>query len=192
MPACFQHLNSRPGLPDSLRMKRLSVLLLACVCALLVACPRPTSTPKAGTSFDPTESGLPQPKLPTIKLWLGAHEIVTEIARTPVEHQVGMMWRTNMAEMEGMIFIFEDVGRRSFWMRNTLVPLDIAYIATDGTLLDVHAVQPRDETPVPSDNDRAQFVLEMRQGWFQRNNVKPGMMIRTEKGSLQETFLRRR
>ena len=176
-------------------MKRLSALLLACVCALLVACPKPATAPKSGgssASSDPTESGQPQPKLPTIKLWLGAHEVVTEIARTPTEHQVGMMWRTNMAEMEGMIFIFEDTGRRSFWMRNTLVPLDIAYIATDGTLLDVHAAQPRDESPVPSDNDRVQFVLEMRQGWFQRNNVKPGMLIRTEKGSLQETFLRRK
>ncbi|MEQ2008133.1 MAG: DUF192 domain-containing protein [Limisphaerales bacterium] len=173
-------------------MKRLSVLLLACVCALLVACPRPASAPKAAASTDPTESGQPQPKLPTIKLWLGAHELATEIARTPTEHQVGMMWRTNMAEMEGMIFIFDAPDRRSFWMRNTLVPLDIAYIAPDGTLLEVHAAQPRNETPLPSDSDRVQFVLETRQGWFQRNNVKPGMVVRTEKGSLQDTFLRRR
>ena len=173
-------------------MKRLPVLLLACVCALLTACQKPSASPGAGASADPTESGQPQPKLPTLKLWLGAHELVTEIARTPTEHQVGMMWRTNMAEMEGMIFIFDDVGRRSFWMRNTLVPLDIAYLAADGTLLEVHAAQPKNETPLPSDSDRVQFVLETRQGWFQRNNVKPGMLIRTEKGSLQETFFRRR
>lgn len=176
-------------------MKRFSVLLLACACALLIACPSPSSTPKAGpgaTSTDPTESGQPQPKLPTIRLWLGAHEMVTEIARTPVEHQVGMMWRTNMAEMEGMIFIFDEPRRQSFWMRNTLVPLDIAYIAADGTLLEVHAAKPKDETPLPSDSDRVQFVLETRQGWFQRNNVKPGMQIRTEKGSLLETFSRRK
>lgn len=175
-------------------MKRLSVLLLACVCALLVACPNPGSAPKPGAaaSSDPAESGQPQPKLPTLKLWLGAHEVATEIARTPTEHQVGMMWRTNMAEMEGMIFLFDEPGRRSFWMRNTLVPLDIAYIAPDGTLLEVHAAQPRNETPLPSESDRVQFVLEMRQGWFQRNNVKPGMLIRTEKGSLQETFFRRK
>ncbi len=174
-------------------MKRLPVLFLACVCALLVACPNPSSAPKAGApaSVDP-ESGQPQPKLPTIKLWLGAHELVTEIASTPIEHQVGMMWRTNMAEMEGMIFIFDEPGRRSFWMRNTLVPLDIAYIADDGTLLEVHAAQPRNEAPLPSESERVQFVLETRQGWFQRNNVKPGMQIRTEKGSLQDTFFRRR
>ncbi|NBV22745.1 MAG: DUF192 domain-containing protein [Proteobacteria bacterium] len=174
-------------------MKRFSVLLLACLCALLAGCPQP-SAPKssAAASADPTESGQPQPKLPTIKLWLGAHEVPAEIARSPIEHQVGMMWRTNMAEMEGMIFIFQSADRRSFWMRNTLVPLDIAYIAADGTLLDVHAAQPRDETPVPSDSDRVQFVLEMRQGWFQRNNVKPGMQVRTEKGSLQDTFFQRR
>lgn len=173
-------------------MKRLSALLLACVCALLTACPKPPASPGASASTDPTESGQPQPKLPTIKLWLGAHEMVTEIARTPIEHQVGMMWRTNMAEMEGMIFIFDEPGHRAFWMKNTLVPLDIAYIAPDGTLLEVHAAQPRNEASIPSGSDRVQFVLETRQGWFERNNVKPGMMIRTEKGSLQETFLRRR
>lgn len=175
-------------------MKRLAPLIFACCCALLTACPSPNSTSKGSStlSTDPTAAGLPQPKLPTIKLWLGAHELVTEIASTPREHELGMMWRTNMAEMEGMIFIFEEPGRRSFWMRNTLVPLDIAYIAADGTLLEVHAAQPRNETPLPSESDRIQFVLETRQGWFQRNNVKPGMPIRTERGSLQETFFRRR
>ena len=173
-------------------MKRIPVLLLAGLCALLVACPKPASAPKPGASADPTESGQPQPSLPTLKLWLGAHEVVAEIARTPIEHQVGMMWRTNMAELAGMIFIFDEPGRRSFWMRNTLVPLDIAYLAPDGTLLEVHAAQPRNETPLPSDSDRVQFVLEMRQGWFQQHNVKPGMLVRTEKGSLPETFFRRR
>ncbi len=175
-------------------MKRISALLLTCLCTLWVACPNPGSAhkPAAASPADPTESGQPQPKLPTIKLWLGAHEMLAEIARTPAEHQVGMMWRTNMAEMEGMIFIFEDAGRRAFWMRNTLVPLDIAYLATDGALLEVHAAQPRNETALPSASDRVQFVLETRQGWFQRNNVKLGMVVRTEKGSLQESFLRRR
>jgi len=176
-------------------MKRLAAPILACCCALLTACPSPNSPSQSGggaVSADPTASGLPQHKLPTLKLWLGAHELVTEIASTPREHEIGMMWRTNMAEMEGMIFIFDEPGRRSFWMRNTLVPLDIAYVAADGTLLEVHAAQPRNETPLPSESDRIQFVLEMRQGWFQRNNVKPGMQIRTERGSLQETFFRRR
>ena len=175
-------------------MKRIPVLLLAVVCGVFAGCSRPSSAPGAAPaeSAGPTRSGQPQPKLPTLKLWLGAHEMVTEIARTPTEHQVGMMWRTNMAEMEGMIFVFDEPGSRSFWMRNTLLPLDIAYIGPDGVLIEVHAAQPRNETPLPSSSDRVQFVLETRQGWFQRNNVKPGMQIRTEKGSLQETFTRRK
>jgi len=180
-------------------MKRKFLRLLAGAAlglvVLLAACQKPAASstaPGASPSDDPTETGRPQPKLPTIKLWLGAHEVVAEIARTPLEHQVGMMWRTNLAEMEGMIFIFDEPDRRSFWMRNTLVPLDIAYLAPDGALLEVHAAQPRNETPLPSDSDRVQFVLELRQGWCQRNNVKPGMVIRTEKGTLAETFLRRR
>lgn len=191
----FTQLHSHAALPKLLPMKRLAAPILACLCALLTACPSPRATPKTsggGVSADPTAPGQPQPKLPTIKLWLGAHELVSEIATTPREHELGMMWRTNMAEMEGMIFIFDEPGRRSFWMRNTLVPLDIAYITADGTLLEVHAAQPRNETPLPSESDRIQFVLETRQGWFQRNSVKPGMQIRTERGSLQETFFRRR
>ncbi|MBM3869343.1 MAG: DUF192 domain-containing protein [Verrucomicrobia bacterium] len=174
-------------------MKRIVFPFFACaLVALLAACQKPAAGPGAGAAVDPTESGRPQPKLPTVKLWLGAHEVVAEVARTPVEHQVGMMWRTNMAELEGMIFIFDEPDRRAFWMRNTLVPLDIAYLASDGTLLEVHAGQPRNEAQLPSESDRVQFVLEMRQGWFQRNNVKPGMAVRTEKGTLPETFLRRR
>ena len=174
-------------------MKRIFALLLACgLVVWLAACQKPAAAPGLAPVGDPTESGHPQPKLPTVKLWLGAHEVVAEVARTPMEHQVGMMWRTNMAEMEGMIFIFDEPDRRSFWMRNTLVPLDIAYLASDGALLEVHAGQPRNEAPLPSESDRVQFVLEMRQGWFLQHNVKPGMVIRTEKGSLGETFLRRR
>ena len=188
----FGTLNSRPPLASSPPVNRFACLLLACACALLTACPKPAAKSSGAASVDAADSTQPQPKLPTIKLWLGAHELATEIARTPLEHQMGMMWRTNMAEMEGMIFIFDEPGRRAFWMRNTLVPLDIAYLAADGTLLEVHAAQPRDETSIPSDSDRVQFVLETRQGWFQRNNLKPGMNIRTEKGSLQETFFRRR
>jgi len=171
-------------------MKRLFALSSLVLGLAFAACDKPGASSGAGAASDPTESGRPQ-VLPRVKLWLGAHEVSAEIARSPVEHQVGMMWRTNVAEMEGMIFVFEDTARRSFWMRNTLVPLDIAYLASDGTLLDVHAAQPRDELPVPSDTERVQFVLEMKQGWFQSHNVKPGMQIRSEKGTLQDTFFLR-
>jgi len=130
----------------------------------------------------------PLSKLPTVKLWLNSHKVIAEVARTPAEHQVGMMGRTKIAEMEGMIFVFNEPDRRAFWMRNTHIPLDIAYLAPDGTLLEVHAGHPHNEVQLSSKSDNVQFVLEMLQGWFGRNNFKPGMIVRTENGSLMETI----
>lgn len=172
-------------------MKRIPVLFLAWACLALAACQKPVAAPPRSAA-GPVESGEPQAKLPTLKLWLGAHEMVTELALTTEQHRMGMMWRTNMGAMEGMIFVFGEPDRRSFWMKNTLVPLDAAYLAADGTILEVHPLHPKNEVAVESESDRVQFVLETPQGWFQRNNVKPGMVVRTEKGTLQETFLRRK
>ena len=138
------------------------------------------------------KTGTPQPKLPTVKLWVGTNEISAEIARTPVQIATGMMWRTNMAEMEGMLFVFPAANDVAFYMRNTLLPLSCAYIDPQGTVLELHDMTPLDETPIPSKSQNVQFVLEMNQGWFERNNVRPGMLIRSEHGALYDTFLRPR
>jgi uncharacterized membrane protein (UPF0127 family) len=100
----------------------------------------------------------------------------------------GMMWRTNMAEMEGMLFVFPGPHRAQFWMRNTVLPLSGAYIDPDGTILEVHEMKPRDETPIPAATDQVQYVLEMNEGWFDRHNVKPGVSVSTERGTLGQTF----
>jgi uncharacterized protein len=132
-----------------------------------------------------------QPKLPTIKVWLGAEELITEIARTDVQIATGMMFRTNMAENEAMLFVFPSPDRRSFYMRNCIVPLSAAYITPDGTIAEIVDLEPGNEVPVPSDSSNIQFVLEVPQGWFSRHNISPGAVLRTEKGTLQETFFRR-
>lgn len=137
-------------------------------------------------------SGDPQPKLPTVKLWIGTNEITAEIASKIHEIQTGMMWRTNMAEMEGMLFVFREPQSVSFYMRNTLLPLSCAYVDAQGTVLELHDMKPRDETPIPSASDEVQYVLEMNQGWFGRHNVKPGMLMTTQYGTLPQTFSRRR
>jgi uncharacterized membrane protein (UPF0127 family) len=129
-----------------------------------------------------------QPKLPTMKLWLGSQELITEIARTPTQQATGMMFRTQMAENEAMLFVFPRPHQASFYMRNTLVPLSCAYIDPDGVILEIHDMKPKDETSIEAATDQVQFVLEVKQGWFQRNNVGSGAVVRTEKGSLLETF----
>lgn len=128
------------------------------------------------------------PKLPTAKLFLGAEEITAELALTPVQMMTGMMFRTNMLEQEGMLFAFGDVQARSFYMRNTKVPLTIAYLDPEGTILELHDLMPLDETPVFSTSTRIQFALEMKQGWFSRHNVATGTVVATERGTLRDFF----
>jgi hypothetical protein len=133
-----------------------------------------------------------QPKLPTIKLWLGAQEVTAELALTRLQISTGMMFRTNLAEHEGMLFVFALPHRASFYMKNTLLPLSCAYLDPDGTILEIRDMKPLDETPIEAATDRVQYVLEMKQGWFERNKVTVGAEVRTERGSLRETFFRGR
>ncbi len=129
-----------------------------------------------------------QPKLATMKLWLGAEELETELALTDRERETGMMFRTKMAESEGMLFVFPAPYRASFWMMNTSVPLSAAYISPEGVILEIHDLQPHDTNSIVAASDRVQFVLETRQGWFERHHIGTNTVVRTERGSLQDTF----
>ena len=147
----------------------------------------------AQPEIDPTHGHLlhAQPKLPTIKVWLGAEELITEIASQPVQIATGMMFRTNMPENTAMIFVFSEPGPKNFYMRNCVVPLSAGYIEPDGTLAEIAKLDPGDEVGVQSQTTNLQFVLEVPQGWFTRHNVRTGAVVRTERGSLMETFFRR-
>ena len=132
-----------------------------------------------------------QPKLPTLKLWLGPHELTAEIARNERERSAGMMFRTNIAENEAMLFVFPYASRVSFWMKNVPIPLACAYLDREGVILEVRALKPHDETPVVAGSREVQFVLEAREGWFERNQVGAGTLVQTEQGTLRETFFGR-
>ncbi len=141
------------------------------------------------------DSALPtaaQPKLETMKLWLGAEEMVAELALTAQQQQTGMMFRTNLAENAGMLFVFPGPHRASFWMKNCPLPLSAAYIDPEGVILEIHDLHPHNTNSVVASSDRVQFVLETNQGWFGRHHVTPGMLVRTEHGTLVDTFLRQR
>jgi len=166
--------------------------------ALLVGCGKPAVPAPTATSrsdIDPTHGHLlhAQPKLPTMKVWLGREEMIAEIARAPVEIATGMMYRTNLPENEAMLFVFpiREIGPKNFYMRNCVVPLSAAYITPDGTIAEIIDLQPGDERGVTSQSSNLQFVLEVPQGWFARHLVRPGMVVRTERGSLRNTFFRR-
>jgi len=160
---------------------------------LWTGCNKPVEEPRLPSDIDPVRGHLlhAQPKLPTIKVWLGDQELIAEIAREPVQITTGMMFRTNLLENEAMLFVFPDPAPKNFYMRNCVVPLSAAYIAPDGIILEIVDLQPGDEKGVPSQSSNVQFVLEVPQGWFQRHNLSPGALVRTERGPLLETFFRR-
>jgi uncharacterized membrane protein (UPF0127 family) len=119
----------------------------------------------------------PQPKLDTVTLTAGMHNIRAEVARTPVQTQTGMMFRREMAQHEGMLFVFDGLERRCFWMKNTLLPLSIAFIADDGRIVSLADMQPQSEESHCS-AEPVRFALEMNQGWFAKRAIKPGFKLK--------------
>lgn len=96
-----------------------------------------------------------------------------ELARTPEERARGLMRRKSLADGEGMLFIFERDETLSFWMKDTLIPLSIAFIASDGRIVEIRDMRPLDLNPVKSGRS-VRYALEVPQGWFERAGVKPG------------------
>ena len=142
--------------------------------------PLPATVPEPGL---PTEA---QPRLKTVKLWLGTEELIAELALNAEQQRTGMMFRTNMAENAGMLFISSSPHRAAFWMKNTVLPLSAAYIGADGTILELHDLIPGNTNSVVASSDQVQFVLEVNQGWFRRHNISTGMLVRTESGPLNQ------
>lgn len=132
------------------------------------------------------------PKLHTMRLYVGAHELVTELCTNDIQRMTGMMFRTNLAENEAMLFVFPWPHRASFFMKNTRVPLSAAYIDPEGVIREIHDLHPGDLQGKEAKVDNIQYVLETTQGWFQRRQLGPGAVVRTEAGTLQQTFFKRR
>ena len=118
----------------------------------------------------------PQPRLRTIDLTVGIHVIKTELAITPEQQATGMMFRREMATNEGMLFVNDEPAPRCFWMRNTLGPLTIAFLADDGTIVNLADMQPLSEQSHCSLRP-VRYALEMNQGWFAKRGIKAGSKI---------------
>ncbi len=105
---------------------------------------------------------------------LGARTVRVQLAVLPNEVERGLMFRKELGRDEGMLFVFPGRQAMSFWMRNTTLPLDIAYLDGDGVVREIYPLYPLDERPVASRARNLQFALEMNQGWFKDRGVKPG------------------
>ena len=116
-------------------------------------------------------------KLAAIKLQAGIHNISAEVATTPLQRQIGLMKRTSMGANEGMLFVFERADQQCFWMRNTLIPLSIAFLADDGSIVNIDSMKPQTDEPHCS-LQPVRYVLEMNDGWFAKRGIKPGSKVR--------------
>lgn len=109
----------------------------------------------------------------TARLSAGMHLIQAEVAQSPEERQKGLMYRQHLPANNGMLFAFESEGVHCFWMKNTLIPLSIAFLGPDGTIINMADMQPQDETS-HCPKHAVRFALEMNQGWFKRKGFKAG------------------
>jgi uncharacterized membrane protein (UPF0127 family) len=141
--------------------------------AFLLRCAALAAVAVAPTAW--AQSG-PQPHLPTVDITAGMFRVKAEVARTEEQRELGLMLRKDMAPHEGMLFVFDDTELHCFWMKNTLLPLSIAFIADDGTVVNVADMAPETtESHCPAKPIR--FALEMNQGWFAKHGIKAGYKL---------------
>jgi uncharacterized membrane protein (UPF0127 family) len=111
--------------------------------------------------------------LPTVNLTVGGNKVVAEVASTPADRATGLMHRFSLQPDHGMLFVFERTERLAFWMKNTYVPLSIAFIDERGRIVGIEDMAPQSEQTHWS-NAPARYALEMRKGWFAERGIKPG------------------
>ena len=114
--------------------------------------------------------------LASIKINAGMHVLQVEVARTPQQREIGLMFRQSMGTNEGMLFIFEQPAQQCFWMKNTLLPLSVAFIADDGRVVNLDDMKPQTLDGHCS-TQPVRYVLEMNQGWFAKRGVNTGSKL---------------
>lgn len=119
----------------------------------------------------------PQPKLTTLPLTVGMYVIQAEIAQSPEQQMTGMMFRRTMGPNEGMLFVNDEPGVRCFWMHNTLLPLTIAFIGDDGSIVNLADMAPQTDDSHCSAKP-VRFALEVPKGWFAKRGIGAGFKIR--------------
>ena len=141
--------------------------VLHALLAMVIACWCHSSMARA-----PVTSGLP-----TISLKVGNQSIQAEVAATDESRQRGLMFREKMARNEGMLFVFPQIAYHAMWMRNTPLPLAVAFMDDRGKILSIHEMQPFTEQSHQAAGP-ARFALEMNSGWFSANRIFVGDIIR--------------
>jgi len=119
----------------------------------------------------------PQTNLPTITLSAGGQTVRADVAATDAARETGLMHREKMGRNEGMLFVFSYVGYHSMWMRNTPLPLSVAFMDEAGRILSIHDMEPFSES-IHQAAGPARYALEMHKGWFAQHKVKIGDAVK--------------
>ena|SRR5208282_1375903 len=146
-------------------LRRIAPILIAGFIFILSACQQKAAESAFG--------------LRTADLKISNVPLTVEIADTPQASENGLMFRGSLPEDRGMLFVYDaDAPKRAtFWMKNTKIPLSIAFIDSAGTILEVKSMYPMDESVVSSSSAEVAYALEVNQGWFDRHKISPGDKI---------------
>lgn len=150
---------------------RFLLLLLASLFAFAT-----DSSASQSTDNKQSEANDTSPTTP-FEIRIGDHMASLELAVTGPEQEQGFMFHKSLNPHQGMLFIYSQGSRRSFWMRNTSIPLDLGFFSEDGILREIHPLYPFEESPVFSRRRDIKFAVEMRQGWFSAHGVRFGSFL---------------
>lgn len=160
-------LNPRPIYQSGIwRLTSIVIALIATLCLLIIG----------SGSADATNTGAAQPQLPGLKLLIDQTPLNVEVAATGQQRYMGLSFRQSLPENSGMLFVYDSERPLTFTMRNTLIPLSIAYISKDMVINEIHQMNVGPGQLFES-RMKAQYALEVNQGWFSRNGIKPGARI---------------
>jgi uncharacterized membrane protein (UPF0127 family) len=115
-------------------------------------------------------------EVPAVPLMIGKHSLVAEVASTESQRGTGLMHRRMLPENRGMLFVFPDIALHGMWMMNTFLPLSVAFIDRDGTIINIADMEPH-TTNTHNATRPAKYALEMNQGWFRKRGIKAGDKI---------------
>lgn len=116
-------------------------------------------------------------ELPVVELGLGMHVLRVEVASTPATRMQGLMHRKALARNAGMVFVFDEDAVHCMWMKNTLIPLSVAFLDRSGEIINIADMQPHSERPHCAARP-ARYALEMNRGWFAERGIGPGARVR--------------
>ena len=122
-------------------------------------------------------STVARAELPVVQLSTGMHLIRAELADNMGTRMEGLMYRKSMPQGSGMVFVFDESATHCMWMKNTLIPLSVAFIDESGAIINIADMQPQSEQSHCAARP-ARFALEMNKGWFAERGIKPGAKLR--------------